>query len=492
MCADVINFSHFGDITPRKQLYFSPVAPHKKEPAARNFQIPKLNLEDFKLKNENIPQYSAKQQQPAPRKPNPRFSHAPETARVQRFSGIIPNAPISTNEAIDKYSSLLTNYERTEILNYAEIFYLGLPEKKIRPTNVCGLNNHGYDDDEKHYKAIIGDHIAYRYEIRAIFGKGAFGQVIRCFDHKTKKQIALKLVINTQQMHEQGLIEAEILDHLNKLDPNSNEQIVRGCGSFMFRDHVCITFEILGQNLYDYSRSIHFQPISLRQLKSIAKNMLSALMFCHKNGVIHCDMKPENVLFLPNSTMECKIIDFGSSCFNGHQKYEYIQSRFYRAPEVILGIRYGPPMDIWSFACIIIEMMIGRPIFAGDNEQEQIEMIMEVLGAPPRSMILVAKRRNEFFDNNCKPLLRNRVRHLRVPGSKNLRVVTGFTDQALLDLLQKCLEWDPNKRITAEEALNHPYFNVVKTMNRVPKTARSPSARGSTALPGLSARHHFF
>ena len=203
--------------------------------------------------------------------------------------------------------------------------------------------------------------------------------MIKCFDHKEKKQIALKLVINTQQMHEQGLIEAEILEHLSKLDKDCKEHIVRGNGSFMFRDHVCITFEILGQNLYDYSRSIHFKPIPARQLKCIAKNMLTALMFCHKNGVIHCDMKPENVLFYPNSVMECKIIDFGSSCFNGHQKYEYIQSRFYRAPEVILGVKYGTPMDIWSFACIVVEMLIGRPIFAGEDEQEQLEMKKEYI-----------------------------------------------------------------------------------------------------------------
>ena len=489
MCAEVINFSHFGDITPRKQFYFSPVSVHKKDPN-KSFKVPKLNLDDYKISNENVPQFSSRQPPPAPRKPNPRFAHAPETARVQRVSGLIPNAPISTNEALEKYSSLLTSYEKTEILSYSEIYYLGLPDKKIRPTNIYGLNNHGYDDDEKHYKAVIGDHIAYRYEIRAIFGKGAFGQVIRCFDHKEKKQIALKLVINTQQMHEQGLIEAEILEHLNKIDKDCKEHVVRGNGSFMFRDHVCITFEILGQNLYDYSRSIHFQPVSAKQLKSIAKNMLSALMFCHKNGVIHCDMKPENVLFYPNSVMECKIIDFGSSCFNGHQKYEYIQSRFYRAPEVILGVRYGPPMDIWSFACIIAEMIMGRPLFAGEDEQEQLELIMEVLGVPPRSLIMIGKRRHEFFDSSFKPLLNNRGRHLRVPGAKTLRMATGITDPALLDLLSKCLEWDPNKRITAEEALNHHYFSVVKTMNRV-KTGRSLSARGSNALPGLG-RARFF
>jgi dual specificity tyrosine-phosphorylation-regulated kinase 2/3/4 len=205
--------------------------------------------------------------------------------------------------------------------------------------------NYGYDDADHHYKAIIGDHIGYRFEIRAIIGKGAFGQVLRCYDHKARKNVALKIIVNTELMHEQGRVECAILQHLNRRDPGDAHHVIRGLDFFVFRTHICITFEVLGANLYEYSRSMRFRPIPPRQAKPAARQMLEALAFCHSNKIVHCDMKPENVLIGPSGFPNVTIIDFGSSCAIGRQRYEYIQSRFYRAPEVILGLDYGPPMD---------------------------------------------------------------------------------------------------------------------------------------------------
>ena len=105
-----------------------------------------------------------------------------------------------------------------EIDDFAEIYFVGNYAKKIRP-NQNSANNYGYDDSSHHLKVVIGDQIAYRFEVRSIFGKGAFGQVLCCFDHKMKKQVALKIVVNTQQMQEQGRIEVAILQHLNAHDP---------------------------------------------------------------------------------------------------------------------------------------------------------------------------------------------------------------------------------------------------------------------------------
>lgn len=480
----------FGDFQYKnKPIYIggeSPAAEKRVKPP-----VPKLVFESLK-NDENKPINSARVYGPkAPASSNPRFSRAPRTARKPAVSPIIPNAPITPEEAKAKYSSMLTSYEMNEIKDFPEIYYLGIPSKKVRVKPMAGSDNYGFDDGEHHYKSIVGDHLAYRFEIRAIFGKGAFGQVLRCYDHKLKQQVAIKLVINTEQMHEQGRIEVAIIQHLNKLDPDKNSDIVRTFDSFIWRQHVAVSFEILGMNLYEYSRSIRFQPMSLHQIHAIAKHMLNGLAFCHKNRVVHCDMKPENVLLLPNSTMNCRVIDFGSSCFIGHQKYEYIQSRFYRAPEVILGIKYGPPMDIWSFACIVVEMMIGRPIFPGENEHEQLEMIMEILGVPPLSVINQCKRKNEFFTHDGKPLLRNRRKKLRMPGQSNLRAATRFSDPVFLDFLQKCFEWDQDKRITAEQALKHQWFSVVKT---VKANSRANSARPNSgkSLPGINSRNRFY
>ena len=105
--------------------------------------------------------------------------------------------------------------------------------------------------------------------------------------------------------------------------------------------------------------------------------------------IIHCDLKPENILLKSTHSTEIKLIDFGTSCFEGHLCYTYIQSRFYRAPEVMLGIPYTSAIDMWSLGCILIELHLGYPLFAGENESEQLSMIIEYLGIPPPYMIIV-------------------------------------------------------------------------------------------------------
>lgn len=94
------------------------------------------------------------------------------------------------------------------------------------------------------------------------------------------------------------------------------------------------------------------------------------------------------------------MIDFGSGTFETDQFYTYIQSRFYRAPEIMLGMKYSPAIDMWSLGCILFELYVGYPLFAGEDEKEQVKCIMEVKGLPPRSMIVMASRRKVFFDEN--------------------------------------------------------------------------------------------
>jgi len=473
-----VSFSYLHDFSPKKSNvnYYPTNKEVEKKPHP---PVPKLNFE-FSFNNENDPQQSSRPRPPkAKGSHNPRYNRAPHSSRTVERSPIIKESPISSREAKQDYSMFLTQFEMKEIDDFGEIYYLGIISKKNR--GILHTHNHGFDDANYHYKIIVGDHIAYRYEIREVFGKGAFGQVLKCFDHKTKVNVALKIIINTQQMHEQGRVEISILNELNHLDTEDKNHIVRSSDAFCFRNHLCVSFEILGSNLYEFSKSIRFQPMSLKQIQSLSKQMLKALEFCHANSIVHCDMKPENVLLTPGSSNKCKLIDFGSSCYFGQQKYEYIQSRFYRAPEVILGITYGPPMDIWSFACIIVEMMIGRPIFPGDDEHEQLEMIMEVFGPPPRNMILASKRRREFFDSDLKPLLKNKRKRLRIPGASSLRSITKLGDPMFIDFLSKCLEWDQYIRITAKDALNHPWFNTVKVVS----SARGASVRASYRLPGL-------
>jgi dual specificity tyrosine-phosphorylation-regulated kinase 2/3/4 len=97
---------------------------------------------------------------------------------------------------------------------------------------------------------------------------------------------------------------------------------------------------------------------------------LQALKYLRDENVIHCDLKPENILLKSPDKSGIKVIDFGSSCFSNERIYTYIQSRFYRAPEIILGIPYTTAIDMWSFGCILAELYTGFPLFPGESEME--------------------------------------------------------------------------------------------------------------------------
>jgi dual specificity tyrosine-phosphorylation-regulated kinase 2/3/4 len=378
------------------------------------------------------------------------LSHRPSVS----LSPIIPNGPITPEDARTRYAALLTSHELQEIGDFSDIYYVGHLNKKIRPSKS------GFDDSQHHYRVVVGDHIAYRFEIRAVLGKGAFGQVLRCYDHKLKQNVALKIIVNTELMSEQGRIECLIVQELNRADPESSHHVIRGLDFFVFRHHICATFEILGVNLFQYSRSIRFRPVAPRHVRPLAKQMLEALAFCHANNIVHCDLKPENVLVGADGFPNVKIIDFGSSCLVGQQRYEYIQSRFYRAPEVILGIKYGPPMDVWSFALIVAEIITGKPLFPGDSEREILEMLMEVLGPIPQSLRQAGSRKKEFFNAEGKFVRAQGKGETRRIGSSSLQALTKISDRLLIDLLKKCLMWAQEDRITATEALSHPWFGV--------------------------------
>lgn len=128
------------------------------------------------------------------------------------------------------------------------------------------------------------------------------------------------------------------------------------------------------------------------------------LDFLNKRGIIHWDLKPENILLKKPNKTGIKIIDLGSSWYIDEQVYTYIQSRFYRAPEIMLGIPYSTAIDMWSFAWILVELYIGYPLFPGESEEEQFSLIMEYKGVPPINILESATRRELFFDKDLKPL----------------------------------------------------------------------------------------
>ncbi|KAL6708527.1 serine/threonine protein kinase, CMGC, dual-specificity [Coniothyrium glycines] len=373
----------------------------------------------------------------------------------------------------------LNIFERGEIIDYKEVYFCGTKSAK---KHVGDLNattaNFGYDDDRGDYNIVLGDHLAYRYEVVDLLGKGSFGQVVRCVDHKTGGLEAIKIIRNKKRFHQQALVEVNILQKLREWDPDNKHSMINFTQSFYFRGHLCISTELLGMNLYEFIKAHEFKGFSLRLIRRFCKQMLASLVLLKTQKVIHCDLKPENILLAHPLHSEIKVIDFGSSCFEHEKVYTYIQSRFYRSPEVILGMSYGLPIDMWSLGCILAELLTGYPIFPGENEQEQLACIMEIFGPPEKHLIEKSSRKKLFFDSLGKPRITVSTKgRRRRPSSKTLQQALKCDDDAFLDFITRCLRWDPDRRLKPDEAMQHEFITGIR------RTAR-PAARlnGSSSV----------
>ncbi|KAJ8261652.1 hypothetical protein GJAV_G00156750 [Gymnothorax javanicus] len=406
-------------------------------------------------------------------------------------------SPVTPDQAAKQHGSKLTPFEHQEIFNYPEIYFTG-PNAKKRPGVIGGSSNCGYDDDQGSYIHVPHDHIAYRYEVLKVIGKGSFGQVVKAYDHKAQQHVALKMVRNEKRFHRQAAEEIRILEHLRKQDKEAGAMnVVHMLEHFTFRSHICMTFELLSMNLYELIKKNKFQGFSLPLVRKFAHSILQCLDSLHKSRIIHCDLKPENILLKQQGRSGIKVIDFGSSCYEHQRVYTYIQSRFYRAPEVILGGRYGMPIDMWSLGCILAELLTGYPLLPGEDESDQLACIIELLGMPCQKLLDSSKRAKNFVSSKGHPRYctvtalpdgssaltggRSRRGKLRgPPGSKELpTALKGCEDALFLDFLQQCLEWDPAVRMTPGQALRHPWLR-----RRLPK----PPAGDKTASSTTSKR----
>ncbi|CAG8604770.1 16690_t:CDS:10 [Funneliformis mosseae] len=390
-----------------------------------------------------------------------------ERERKEHETQMKGTLPMSPQSALKSYAPYLSLYERSEILEYPNVYFVG-PEAAKAPASpeLTGCN-YGFDDERGDYKIIPKDHLCYRYEVVDTLGKGSFGQVLKCLDHKTGEYVAVKIIRNKKRFHCQALVEVKILECLNKWDPDDTHNIIHMNDHFYFRNHLCIAFELLSINLYEFIKSSNFQGFSLGLIKRFCVQLLNSLSLLQRHNIVHCDLKPENVLLKHPTKSSIKVIDFGSSCFENEKVYTYIQSRFYRSPEVILGMTYNMAIDMWSLGCILAELYTGYPLFPGENEQEQLACIMEVLGVPEKYLIEKSTRKKLFFDSNGnpRPVVSSKGKRRR-PSTKSLANVLKCQDQVFLDFIARCLDWDPEKRMKPDEGLMHEWITEVKLGTR--------------------------
>lgn len=257
-------------------------------------------------------------------------------------------------------------------------------------------------------------------------------------------------------------------------DPTYRYNIIRVYGYFYFRHHLCITFECCYINLYDFLKLNNFNGLTLGLIKRFSTQIIDSLCYLQSQQIVHCDLKPENILLKSSTRSTIKLIDFGSSCYQHQKLFTYIQSRFYRSPEVILGYDYSYSIDMWSFGCILYELYTGQPIFAGESESEQLMLQMSVLGTPPHHIIIGSGRAGYYFESNTlQPILQPNTRNVIYPvNSRPLRILLQHcNDMNFIDLIESCLQWDPAKRITAQQAQSHIFLHKHNNSNDINQLA---------------------
>eukprot|EP00049_Salpingoeca_infusionum_P003737 m.70262 g.70262 ORF g.70262 m.70262 type:complete len:570 (-) comp12254_c0_seq1:213-1922(-) len=366
--------------------------------------------------------------------------------------------PLTPAQTVERYSRYLTAYEKDEIQDYSQIYFFGQTARKIHGAEGKGPND-GYDDDAGRYKCVKHDHLAYRFEVLKGLGKGSFGDVVKAYDHKTKSHQAVKIIRNERRFHKQAQVEIKVLELLKKHDRRNNHNIIHMNDWFVFRNHLCITFDLMHQDLYSALKKDGFRGFTLFQVKRFAAMLLSSLRLLRRQRIIHSDLKPENILLVSKDTDELKVIDFGSACRDHQKVHSYIQSRFYRAPEVILGAGYSMAIDMWSFGCILAELYSGQPLFPGRDEREQLMYQMELLGKPSLGLLASSTRADEFFDSLGEPIYtQDRKGRTHNPGTKKLALAVGTNDELFLDFLENCFAWNPSDRMTPKTATKHPWL----------------------------------
>ncbi|PFX27245.1 Cyclin-dependent kinase-like 5 [Stylophora pistillata] len=302
-----------------------------------------------------------------------------------------------------------------------------------------------------------------KYEVLGIVGEGAYGVVLRCRHKETNEIVAVKKFKDSEENED---VKRTTLRELKVLRMLKQENIVELREAFRRRGKLYLVFEYVERNMLELLEEMP-NGVPSNQVRNYVFQLIKAIKWCHQNDVIHRDIKPENLLISKNGVL--KLCDFGfarAMTVNGSGQFtDYVATRWYRSPELLLGASYGKPVDIWAIGCILGELSDGQPVFPGESEIDQLFTIQKVLGQlPPDQM--------EMFYNNP------RFKGLKFPttiipqtlGRKYAGVINGI----MLSFMQATLQLDPKDRFTINDAYNHPAFQLER--DEFEKTGKEKSA----------------
>ncbi|CAD5215700.1 unnamed protein product [Bursaphelenchus okinawaensis] len=357
-------------------------------------------------------------------------------------------------------------------------------------------NNKGRQGNDGEYQLIKNEVLCSpygnQYEVLEFLGKGTFGQVVKAWKKGTNEIVAIKILKKHPSYARQGQIEVNILTQLS--NENAEEfNFVRAFECFAHKNHTCLVFEMLEQNLYDFLKQNKFTPLPMYHIRPILQQVLTALLKLKQLELIHADLKPENIMLVDpqNQPFRVKVIDFGSASHRSKAVTNtYLQSRYYRAPEIILGLPFKESIDMWSLGCVIAELFLGWPLYPGASEYDQIRFIIQTQGLPPQHMLENATKTNRFFRQIRNPTPYWRLKETAEFESENsiksketrkyvFNCLDDITElhvhndmdsidamcekadrQEFVDILKLMLSMDQEKRLTPSGGLQHKFVKM--------------------------------
>lgn len=351
-------------------------------------------------------------------------------------------------------------------------------------------NKTGFEESAE-FPIKTGTLIAGRYQILDYIGSAAFSHAVQCSDIVTGNMCCCKIIKNNKDFFDQGLDEIKLLKYIQRMGDANEWNVVEIWDYFYHKEHLFIVCELLRDNLYEVQRYLKESGdppyFTMPRIWSIAQQCLRGLMFVHRLGLIHCDLKPENILIKSFSRSEVKIIDFGSTCFTTDHLTSYVQSRSYRAPEVILGCSYGTKIDIWSLGCILAELWTGDVLFENTSIQYLLAKVDAFVGPYPGQMLQDALHTDKYFTEDRSKIYETdeetgEVKNINIRKS-TLKEQLGTNDDEFVSFVEWCLTIDQDKRPTAEECLTHPWFK--KHYELPDPNAEAAPAPAPSADPGF-------
>uniref|UniRef100_A0A3P9DJR4 Protein kinase domain-containing protein n=1 Tax=Maylandia zebra TaxID=106582 RepID=A0A3P9DJR4_9CICH len=321
--------------------------------------------------------------------------------------------------------------------------------------NASANTSSSIDDLEISKGTFLGGH----YEVEGFLGEGGFGIVTKCCNTKTNKFVAIKVNKNKPEILQQAKMEIFILEQLRGLDADRCN-IVQWNDFFINGDRICLNFELLDQCLWDYieDRENHCLPIS--EIRPILHQLTNALSHLGSVGIVHADLKPENIMVVDRyeCPIKVKLIDFGVACpASTVIPGDCVGTVGYKAPEVMIGSLFNEAIDMWSLGLVAVELATGYPFYPGRDDYDVLKFIIQTQGQPPDHTERQFQDETDYQSNDTRSIKLKCLDDLGLL----LSIMWGREkiQNVFVSLIKEMLALDPNQRITPSEVLHHPFFS---------------------------------